>query len=77
VCSGYAFTSWTIAVSPVQTSAFAPVIGTLLECAERGGLVLGICTDVQILLKASMLPEAMLRNASLEFRLPGFHVLPY
>jgi phosphoribosylformylglycinamidine synthase len=36
--------------------------------AQRGGLVLGICNGFQMLLEAGLLPGAMLRNASLEFR---------
>ena len=47
---------------------FAPVMGTIRQFAERGGLVLGICNGFQILLEAGMLPGAMLRNDSLEFR---------
>jgi phosphoribosylformylglycinamidine synthase len=36
--------------------------------AEAGGLVLGICNGFQVLLEAGLLPGAMLRNASLQFR---------
>jgi phosphoribosylformylglycinamidine synthase subunit PurQ / glutaminase len=47
---------------------FAPVMGAIAEFASRGGLVLGICNGFQILLEAGLLPGAMLRNQSLEFR---------
>ena len=47
---------------------FAPVMGAIKAFTERGGLALGICNGFQILLEAGMLPGAMLRNASLEFR---------
>jgi phosphoribosylformylglycinamidine synthase len=47
---------------------FAPIMGAVREFAARGGLVLGICNGFQILLEAGLLPGAMLRNASLEFR---------
>lgn len=47
---------------------FAPMMGAVKEFAERGGLVLGICNGFQILLEAGLLPGAMLRNDSLEFR---------
>ena len=47
---------------------FAPVMGAIKQFAERGGLVLGICNGFQILLEAGLLPGAMLRNESLEFR---------
>jgi phosphoribosylformylglycinamidine synthase subunit PurQ / glutaminase len=36
--------------------------------ARAGGLVLGICNGFQVLLEAGLLPGAMLRNASLQFR---------
>lgn len=53
---------------------FAPVMGAVREFAERGGLVLGICNGFQILLEAGLLPGAMLRNASLEFRCQWTHL---
>ncbi|HLZ23763.1 MAG TPA: phosphoribosylformylglycinamidine synthase subunit PurQ [Ktedonobacterales bacterium] len=53
---------------------FAPVMGAIQSFAERGGLVLGICNGFQILLEAGMLPGAMQRNASLEFRCEWTHL---
>ena len=53
---------------------FAPVMGAIKEFAERGGLVLGICNGFQILLEAGLLPGAMLRNDSLEFRCVWTHL---
>jgi phosphoribosylformylglycinamidine synthase len=47
---------------------FAPVMAGIEQFARRGGLVLGICNGFQVLLEAGLLPGAMLRNASLEFR---------
>jgi len=47
---------------------FAPVMGAVAEFSRQGGLVLGICNGFQILLEAGLLPGAMLRNQSLEFR---------
>src|SRR5204862_3830842 len=47
---------------------FAPVMACIEQFARRGGLVLGICNGFQVLLEAGLLPGAMLRNASLEFR---------
>ncbi len=47
---------------------FSPVMEEVVRFAERGGLVIGICNGFQILLEAGLLPGAMLRNASLQFR---------
>jgi len=47
---------------------FSPIMDAVAEHAERGRPVLGICNGMQILLEAGLLPGALLRNASLEFR---------
>jgi phosphoribosylformylglycinamidine synthase len=47
---------------------FSPVMRTIQEFARTGGLVLGVCNGFQVLLEAGLLPGAMLRNASLQFR---------
>jgi phosphoribosylformylglycinamidine synthase subunit PurQ / glutaminase len=52
---------------------FSPVLSGIAEFASRGGLVLGICNGFQILLEAGLLPGAMLRNASLQFRSEWVH----
>ena len=49
-------------------AAIAPVMEGVAAHAERGGLVLGICNGFQILLEAQLLPGAILRNRSLQFR---------
>jgi phosphoribosylformylglycinamidine synthase I len=47
---------------------FSRVMPGIERFAADGGLVLGICNGFQVLLEAGLLPGAMLRNASLEFR---------
>jgi phosphoribosylformylglycinamidine synthase subunit PurQ / glutaminase len=47
---------------------FSPVMGAVREYAQRGGLVLGICNGFQILCEAGLLPGALIRNSSLEYR---------
>ena len=42
--------------------------------AAAGGPVLGICNGFQVLLEAGLLPGAMLRNRSLQFRCEHVHV---
>jgi len=47
---------------------FAPLMESVIEFAARGGLVWGICNGFQILCEAHLLPGALTRNASLQFR---------
>ncbi|MDA1272944.1 MAG: phosphoribosylformylglycinamidine synthase subunit PurQ [Verrucomicrobia bacterium] len=47
---------------------FSPVIQAVKAFAEAGGLVLGICNGFQILCEAGLLPGALIRNRSLQFR---------
>ncbi len=47
---------------------FSPVMESVVEFAGQGGLVLGICNGFQVLCEAGLLPGALLRNDSLEFR---------
>jgi len=47
---------------------FSPVMRAVRDFAERGGLVLGICNGFQILCEAGLLPGALIRNTSLEYR---------
>ena len=46
---------------------FSPVMQSVTEFANAGGLVLGICNGFQILLEARLLPGAMVRNRNLHF----------
>ena len=47
---------------------FSPVMQAVREFAAQGGLVLGICNGFQILCEAGLLPGALIRNRSLQFR---------
>jgi phosphoribosylformylglycinamidine synthase I len=47
---------------------FSPVMQAVKQFADNGGLVLGICNGFQILCEAQMLPGALVRNKSLQFR---------
>ncbi|MGD1032422.1 MAG: phosphoribosylformylglycinamidine synthase subunit PurQ [Opitutaceae bacterium] len=47
---------------------FSPVMGAVRDYAARGGLVLAICNGFQIACEAGLLPGALIRNSSLEFR---------
>jgi len=47
---------------------FAPLMEAVQEFAAAGGLVWGICNGFQILCEAHLLPGALVRNGSLQFR---------
>jgi phosphoribosylformylglycinamidine synthase I len=47
---------------------FSPVMQAVQNFACNGGLVLGICNGFQILCEAGLLPGALIRNRSLQFR---------
>jgi phosphoribosylformylglycinamidine synthase subunit PurQ / glutaminase len=47
---------------------FSPVMEAVQGFAANGGLVLGICNGFQILCEAGLLPGALIRNRSLQFR---------
>jgi phosphoribosylformylglycinamidine synthase I len=46
----------------------SPVMESVREFAERGGLVWGMCNGFQVLCEAGLLPGALIRNHCLEFR---------
>ena len=46
---------------------FSPVMDSVIDFANQGGLVLGICNGFQILMEAGLLPGAMKVNDNLKF----------
>jgi len=47
---------------------FSPIMQSVRQFSANGGPVLGICNGFQILCEAQMLPGALIRNRSLQFR---------
>ncbi|MDP6892795.1 MAG: phosphoribosylformylglycinamidine synthase subunit PurQ [Verrucomicrobiota bacterium] len=47
---------------------FSPVMNAVKKFASEGGLVMGICNGFQILCETGLLPGALVRNRSLQFR---------
>lgn len=47
---------------------FSPVMDAVVRFAANGGPVIGICNGFQILCESGLLPGALLRNDSLQFR---------
>jgi phosphoribosylformylglycinamidine synthase len=46
---------------------FSPMMQSVVDFANMGGKVLGICNGFQILCEAGLLPGALLRNAEMQF----------
>lgn len=46
---------------------FSPMMNSVVDFANRGGKVLGVCNGFQILCEAGLLPGALLRNANQQF----------
>lgn len=53
---------------------FSPVMSSVIEFAQKGGRVLGICNGFQILQEAGLLDGAMLRNQNVKFLSQRVHV---
>ena len=48
-------------------AARSPVMQAVVEAAERGVAVLGVCNGFQVLTEAGLLPGALMRNAGIRF----------
>ena len=46
---------------------FAPVLESLVDFADKGGRVLGVCNGFQVLTELGLLPGALTRNRNLHF----------
>lgn len=53
---------------------FSPIMQTVKQYADRGGMVFGICNGFQILTEAGMLPGALVRNAGLQYICRDLHL---
>jgi len=53
---------------------FSPIMREVVDFAERGGPVLGICNGFQVLCEARLLPGALARNEGLRFQSRHVHV---
>ena len=59
---------------PGAIARFSPIMQEVVQHADRGGLVIGICNGFQIACEAGLLPGALLRNASLKFVCAPIHL---
>lgn len=53
---------------------FSPVMDAVIDHANRGRFVIGICNGFQVLCEAHLLPGALTRNIGLKFRCKQVHL---
>ena len=59
---------------PGAIARFSPVMHSVIEFARSGGPVIGSCNGFQVLCESGLLPGALMRNRSLQFRCQPQHV---
>lgn len=55
---------------------FSPIMKSVMEHAEKGGFVFGVCNGFQILCEAGLLPGALLHNNSRKFICKNVFIKP-
>ena len=60
---------------PGAIARFSPVMASVAAFADAGGPVIGSCNGFQVLCESGLLPGALLRNQSLQFRCQPQHLL--
>lgn len=55
---------------------FSPIMNEVIEFADKGGFVLGVCNGFQILCESGLLPGALLHNDNQKFICKNVHILP-
>jgi phosphoribosylformylglycinamidine synthase subunit PurQ / glutaminase len=55
---------------------FSPIMQSVIEHANNGGFVLGVCNGFQILCEAGLLPGALLHNDSRKFICKNVYIKP-
>lgn len=48
-------------------SRFSPIMNSVIDFANKGGYVIGICNGFQVLLEAGLLPGVLMKNDSVKF----------
>jgi phosphoribosylformylglycinamidine synthase subunit PurQ / glutaminase len=55
---------------------FSPIMEKVIDFAEKGGFLFGVCNGFQILCEANLLPGALLHNTSRKFICKNVHIKP-
>ncbi len=53
---------------------FSPVMQSVIDFANKGGRVIGICNGFQILVESGLLPGVLLKNQNLRFICKNIHI---
>ena len=59
---------------PGAIARFSPIMGAVADFAKAGGPVIGSCNGFQVLCESGLLPGALMRNGSLQFRCQEQHL---
>ncbi len=55
---------------------FSPIMKSIIDFAEQGGYVMGICNGFQILTECGLLPGALIRNLNMKFVCKDIYLKP-
>lgn len=55
---------------------FSPIMKSIIQHAQKGGFVLGICNGFQILCEAHLLPGVLLHNTNCRFICKNVYIVP-
>lgn len=56
---------------------FSPIMDSVVNHAERGGYLMGICNGFQVLAEAGLVPGALLRNIEQKFICKNIYIKPF
>lgn len=55
---------------------FSPIMDKVVDHAEKGGYVFGVCNGFQVLAEAGLLPGALVRNTNMQFVCKNVYLKP-
>jgi len=55
---------------------YSPIMEKVIEFANNGGFVFGVCNGFQILCESGLLPGALLHNDNQKFICKNIHIIP-
>ena len=57
-------------------ASLSPIMNEIIEFANKGGFVFGVCNGFQILCESKLLPGALLHNSNQKFICKNVHIVP-